>query len=199
MVVGVSPYHHGNLREELLDRAQELVRSRGVAELSLREVARDAGVSHAAPRRHFPDRQALLDGLALRGFERLREELGDAALAKGRGGYEGRLKRIGLAYVTFAVRDAALLELMFASKKLDPDGPLHEAADAAFAVIMELIAEGQANGDLVAGDTQDVVTVLFPMLHGLASLAGSGMLDAATLDDTVRAAIDGVLAGLRPR
>ncbi len=199
MVVGVSPYHHGNLREELLDRAQELVRSRGVAELSLREVARDAGVSHAAPRRHFPDRQALLDGLALRGFERLQAELAEAAAAKGRGGYDGRLKRIGLAYVAFAVRDAALLELMFASKKLDPDGPLHEAADAAFAVIMELIAEGQANGDLVAGDTQDVVTVLFPMLHGLASLAGSGMLDAATLDDTVRAAIDGVLAGLRPR
>jgi len=195
----VSPYHHGNLREELLDRAQEIVRARGVAELSLREVARDAGVSHAAPRRHFPDRQALLDGLALRGFERLRVELDEAASTTGRGGYEGRLQRVGRAYVAFAVRDAALLELMFASKKLDPDGPLHDAADAAFAVIMELIAQGQEDGHLVAGDTQEVVTVLFPMLHGLASLASSGMLDAASLDDTVRAAIDGVLAGLRPR
>lgn len=199
MVVGVSPYHHGNLREELLDRALELVRARGVAELSLREVARDAGVSHAAPRRHFPDRQALLDGLALRGFERLREVLEDAASSKGRGGYEGRLVRIGQAYVAFAVRDAALLELMFASKKLDPDGPLHEAADAAFAVIMTLIADGQARGDLVGGDTEDVVTVLFPMLHGLASLTAGGMLDEAGLDDTVRTAIHGVLAGLRPR
>ena len=65
------PYHHGNLRGALLDAAERTVRERGVQALSLRELAREIGVSHGAPRRHFPDRQALLDALAESGFERL--------------------------------------------------------------------------------------------------------------------------------
>ncbi|WP_309233718.1 TetR/AcrR family transcriptional regulator [Conexibacter sp. W3-3-2] len=191
------PYHHGNLREELLDRALDTVRDRGVAALSLREVARDAGVSHAAPRRHFPDRQALLDGLAQRGFERLRTTL-EAAAGDGRGPYAARLERVAQAYVAFAVRDAALLELMFAAKKLDPDGPLHEAAEQAFAVMLELLAEGRVDGEL-AGAVDDAVAVLFPLLHGLASLAGAGMLETDDLDATVATALRGALTGLRPR
>ena len=62
--VNERPYHHGNLRQALLAQAERTVRERGVQELSLRELAREVGVSHAAPRRHFPDRQALLDALA---------------------------------------------------------------------------------------------------------------------------------------
>src|SRR5277367_2560745 len=69
------PYHHGNLRAALLDQAERTVRERGVQELSLRELARDVGVSHGAPRRHFADRQALLDALAEVGFTRLGAEL----------------------------------------------------------------------------------------------------------------------------
>ena len=65
------PYHHGNLRSALLAAAERTVRERGVQDLSLRELAREIGVSHGAPRRHFPDRQALLDALAESGFERL--------------------------------------------------------------------------------------------------------------------------------
>ena len=62
------PYHHGNLREALLVQAMTTLREGGVEALSLRELARAVGVSHAAPRRHFPDRQALLDALAERGL-----------------------------------------------------------------------------------------------------------------------------------
>ena len=71
------PYHHGNLRQALLDAAERTVRERGVEALSLRELAREVGVSHGAPRRHFPDRQALLDAhdeavvSAVAAFERL--------------------------------------------------------------------------------------------------------------------------------
>src|ERR1700736_4378582 len=73
------PYHHGNLRAALLAQAERTVRERGVQDLSLRELAREVGVSHGAPRRHFPDRQALLDALAEAGFARLGAELRNAA------------------------------------------------------------------------------------------------------------------------
>ena len=73
------PYHHGNLRSALLAAAERTVRERGVQDLSLRELAREVGVSHGAPRRHFPDRQALLDALAESGFDRLGAELRAAA------------------------------------------------------------------------------------------------------------------------
>ena len=78
------PYHHGNLRSALLAAAERTMRARGVQGLSLRELAREVGVSHGAPRRHFPDRQALLDALAESGFERLGAEL--RAAADGAGG-----------------------------------------------------------------------------------------------------------------
>ena len=70
-------YHHGDLRAALIARAAEVVVADGVGALSLRELARDLGVSHGAPSRHFPDKQALLDALALDGFERLRVDLAD--------------------------------------------------------------------------------------------------------------------------
>src|ERR1700761_521374 len=112
------PYHHGNLRSALLDAAERTVRERGVGELSLRELARDVGVSHGAPRRHFPDRQALLDALAESGFERLGREL-RAALDGAGDKFEERLHATGAAYIRFATEDPALLELMFAGKHRD--------------------------------------------------------------------------------
>src|SRR3954471_18996684 len=108
-------YHHGNLRFELLDAAERTLATRGAGDLSLRELARDVGVSHAAPRRHFRDKQALLDALAQNGFERLGREL-DRALARADGGFPARLAAFAQAYVRFATRNGALLELMFASK-----------------------------------------------------------------------------------
>src|ERR1700748_988092 len=87
------PYHHGNLRAALLAQAEQPVRDRGLQALSLRELAREAGVSHAAPRRHFPDRQALLDALAQDGFDRLGREL-SAALDQGEG-FDAQLAAVG--------------------------------------------------------------------------------------------------------
>src|ERR1700722_17630556 len=82
-VTPARPYHHGNLRTALLAAAEQTVRERGVQDLSLRELAREIGVSHGAPRRHFPDRQALLDALAESGFERLGAELRAAVAGAG--------------------------------------------------------------------------------------------------------------------
>src|SRR5436853_3817132 len=108
-------YHHGNLRTALLEQAERSVREHGVERLSLRELAREVGVSHGAPRRHFPDRQALLDALAEAGFDRLGAELNAAIDCAGED-FEARLRATAAAYVRFATRDAALLELMFAGK-----------------------------------------------------------------------------------
>src|SRR3954451_10113690 len=83
-------YHHGILRSELLEQAEQTLRERGAGELSLRELAREVGVSHAAPRRHFRDKQALLDALATNGFERLGRSL-DRALARAGSGFPDRL------------------------------------------------------------------------------------------------------------
>ena len=193
----VRRYHHGNLREELLERAEEIVRTRGVADLSLRELAREAGGRHGAPRRHFPDRQALLDALALSGFRRLERELAEAA--GGRATYQIRMSRTATAYVRFATRDAALLELMFTGKHRDPAGPVRAAADQTFAVVAELIAEGQAGGHLVGTDPMQPGLLVFATLQGLASLANGAMLDGVELDQAVTDAVDGLMLGLRPR
>src|SRR3712207_4998939 len=110
MAVGAPKrYHHGNLRTALLERAERTLRERGERGLSLRELAREVGVSHAAPRRHFPDKQALVDALAEDGFERLGRTL--AAAIDGAGtSFESRLAAMTRAYVSFASRHGELLE-----------------------------------------------------------------------------------------
>jgi AcrR family transcriptional regulator len=190
------PYHHGNLRTALLAQAQRTVRDRGVSELSLRELARDVGVSHAAPRRHFPDRRALLDALAVAGFDRLGAEL-RAAMAGADESFQGRLQATAGAYIQFAIEDAELLDLMFTGKHRESAAVLVEAADRAFAVLFELIIQGQADGALEPGDPERVGLVLFATVQGLAALVTSGMVEAEQLDWLLPDAIAHFLRGSR--
>jgi len=101
------PYHHGNLREALLERAAEVVAEHGVEALSLRGLARDLGVSHAAPSRHFADRRALISELAKEGFRRSVEAMREGAEAAGPDPV-ARYRAIGRAYVRFACEKTAL-------------------------------------------------------------------------------------------
>src|ERR1700760_4568679 len=101
------PYHHGNLREALLQAAERALETTGAQDLSLRELAREVGVSHAAPRRHFPDKQALLDALALNGFEQLGAVLTDAINDAGED-FEARMLAIARAYTGYATAHPAL-------------------------------------------------------------------------------------------
>jgi AcrR family transcriptional regulator len=190
------PYHHGNLRTALLAEAQRTVRERGVQELSLRELARAVGVSHGAPRRHFPDRQALLDALAEAGFARLGAALRRAVDGAGED-FAARLRATAAAYVRFATRDAELLELMFAGKHREQSGILHEAADRAFSVILELIEQGQADGALEPGDPERIGLVLFATIQGVATLVTGGMVDAEQLDELLADAVSHFLRGSR--
>jgi AcrR family transcriptional regulator len=191
------PYHHGNLRTALLDQAQQTVRERGVEQLSLRDLARQIGVSHGAPRRHFADRQALLDALAQAGFERLGSELRAAVDAAG-DGFEERLRATAAAYVQFATEDADLLELMFAGKHRDPTGALADAADRAFAVMLDLIVQGQANGALQPGDPERVGLVLFATIQGIAALVTAGLVQPDQVTGLVADATAYFLRGSRP-
>jgi AcrR family transcriptional regulator len=190
------PYHHGNLRMALLAQADRTVRERGVQELSLRELARETGVSHGAPRRHFPDRQALLDALAEDGFARLGAELQNAVDGAGED-FQPRLRATAAAYVRFATRDAALLELMFAGKHGDQTGALNEAADRAFSVMLQLIQQGQADGVLEPGEPERVGLVLFATIQGIAALVTGGMVHAEQLDELVADSIAHFLRGSR--
>ena len=190
------PYHHGNLRAALLQEAERTVRENGTQALSLRELARAVGVSHAAPRRHFPDRQALLDALADTGFARLGTELKEAADGAG-DAFEPRMHAIGAAYVRFATRDAALLELMYAAKHRPAATDLQAAADRAFAVVLDLIHQGQEEGALERDDPERVGFVLFATIHGIASLVTAGVIPADRCDELVHDAIAQLLRGAR--
>jgi AcrR family transcriptional regulator len=188
------PYHHGDLRRALLAQAERTVREQGVEQLSLRGLARQVGVSHGAPRRHFADRQALLDALAEAGFARLGGELRSAVDGAGED-FEARLRAAAAAYVRFATRDAALLELLFAGKHREQSGALHEAAEKAFSVILELIEQGQDNGVLERGDPERVGLVLFATIQGIAALLSGGIVESEQLDDLVADAIARFLRG----
>ena len=189
-------YHHGNLRAALLARAEAVLREEGAGALSLRELARDVGVSHGAPRRHFADKQALLDALALAGFARL----GEALAAAGSGGpFPARVEAVAHAYVGFATREANLLEVMFAAKHSAPDRVIAEAADRAFSPVLALIADGQAAGALAPGDPEGFGVSLLATMQGLAALANRGMLGEGTLDERVADAVARLLRGSAPR
>ncbi len=185
------PYHHGNLRTTLLAEAERTLRDHGLEALSLRDLARQAGVSHAAPRRHFADRQALLDALAEAGFARLDDEIHQAIDGAGQD-YEARLRAVAAGYVRFATRDAALLELMFGAKNAkDVEAPdtLRAAAERVFTAFGDLIDQGQRTGVLPPGDPERLRLLVVATLQGIAALVTSGRVQPGQVDPLIADAI----------
>jgi AcrR family transcriptional regulator len=189
------PYHHGRLRAELLTEAGRTLREQGIEALSLRDLARQAGVSHAAPRRHFADRQALLDALAEAGFARLGDEVRTAIDGAGEN-YDARLRAGVTAYVRFATHDAALLDLMFAAKGARQAAVAPESSAPLFATVADLIAEGQQAGRLPPGDPERLRLLLAAILQGIAALVTSGR---ARPDQTDALITDAVALFTRPQ
>ncbi|WP_402463190.1 TetR/AcrR family transcriptional regulator [Isoptericola aurantiacus] len=187
-------YHHGNLRASLLDRAEEVLADDGVDGLSLRALARDLGVSHGAPARHFRDRQALLDALALRGFERL-----DAALATTGGTWQERLRGLARTYVDFATAHPALLAAMY-DVKHHPDATeaLRAEAGRGRTLLRDTLRSGQRAGEVVEGDADELGTVLFAAVHGVVQLAAGDLLDGADVREVLDATVALCLRGLAP-
>ncbi|MFD2422224.1 TetR/AcrR family transcriptional regulator [Amycolatopsis pigmentata] len=192
------PYHHGNLRTALLDAAERSLREQGSDQLALRDLAREIGVSHAAPRRHFPDRQALLDALAETGFARLHTTL-RTALADAGHDFPSRLRATATAYTRFATDNAALLELMYTSKHRPDATQIVKAAAAPFGLMNELIVQGQAQGALQEGDPERIGIVLFATLQGIATIINGNIVKPELLDGLVETAAEQFLRGARPR
>jgi AcrR family transcriptional regulator len=191
-------YHHGALRGALLAQAQKTLRVSGVDGLSLRELARAVGVSHAAPRRHFEDKAALLEALVADGFDRLGDALAAAAKPDGRD-FVATLNDVAVAYVRFATDNPALVDLMSASRYLaNASDELRHAREASFEPVVQLVATGQATGELIAGDFQQIGTVLFATLHGVATLTNNKMIDPLE-DKLIFDVVDSLLNGLAPR
>ena len=190
-------YHHGDLRAALLDQAERTLRDRGEAALSLRELARDLGVSHAAPSRHFRDRRALLDALALVGFDRMGARLVEAD--RPGAAFGERLTVLARACVDFAVREPEMMALMF-SRKQDSDAldELHKAWMRLASPVFATIADGQRTGDVYEGDVERIALSTFVSVHGVGSLTTAGMLrpeeTAQALDD----ALGHLIKGLKP-
>jgi AcrR family transcriptional regulator len=153
-------YHHGDLRRVLLEAAASAIRESGVPALSLRALARRAGVSHAAPAHHFGDKAGLLTALAAQGYALLADALAAA----------NNFLDSGVAYVSFAVAHPAHFEVMF-SAVLKDDPALREARDQAAAVLYRHV-------DALAdpGEVRDAALAAWSMAHGFATLWLSGSL-----------------------
>ncbi|HEY0255857.1 MAG TPA: TetR/AcrR family transcriptional regulator [Candidatus Methylacidiphilales bacterium] len=190
------PYHHGNLRQELLRAAEAALEARGVQQLSLRELSRELGVSHSSPQRHFKTKQDLIDALAIMGFERLSSVMAKASEARGQD-YNARLTKAAHASVGFALKHPALFALMFEAK-LWPGMPpeLRTAVMAAFSHIPNVLREGQAAGKIIAGDPHELALTLGAALHGLIAMSIDGKIRGVPLKSIVPETVQHVLKGL---
>lgn len=156
-------------------------------------------MSHAAPRRHFADRRALLDALAESGFMRLGEQLRAAVDEIGdESDLPARLHAFASAYVRFATDNAALTGLMNSSKHRPGAIAVTEAAAAAFGQISDLIEEGQERGELEGDDPEEIGLILYATVLGITTMLNSGMIEPARLEGLVGTAVTQFLRGARP-
>lgn len=179
--MGRDVYHHGDLRRALLEAAEGLVARQGAAQVSLRSIAREAGVSSAAPYHHFPDRESLLAEVASSGFRHLGAAMERAAEARPDGAGLDRLRAAGIAYVGFAVANPHVYRLMFSGLLSDRSRfpGLQAAADATFGVLLRHLGSHEPGGP--DGSLPAVALATWSTVHGLASLLIEGMLrDEAT-------------------
>lgn len=177
-------YHHGDLRRALLDAAIRLISTEGADALTLRAAARAAGVSQAAPYRHFADKGELLAAVAEEGFRLMAAEMRAAAAAYA-GDAIGAFRSCGLAYVAFARAHSAHFRVMFgrhvANRAAYPG--LKDAAGEAFALLEGRIADGQKAGFVINGDVRPLALATWSMVHGLAALLVDGQLEGRGGDD----------------
>jgi AcrR family transcriptional regulator len=184
-----STYHHGDLRAALLDAALEVLEEDGATALSLRGIARRAGVSPAAPYRHYADREALVSAVAAVGYRELAERLAAAHPAPSN---RAQLADVAVAYVRFAIERPALFRIMF-GEPCDRDNDERVAATAAVTLYLrEIVARCFPDSDPDA-----LAPAIWALVHGLAFLYLDGKLDARTpaaVAGRVTAAVEAVLS-----
>ena len=199
-------YHHGARRQALIDATEALLAEKGADGFSLREVARRAGVSAAAPSHHFGDAAGLLTAVATLGFEGLTKALaaGDAR------GDDARtaLREQGIEYVRYAMDHPGRFRLMFRSGQLHKDAALEHHGTAAFEVLAHGVrrAFGVADAASMTPEHWNAVTALWSLVHGYAHLAIAGKLDPLCREqglesfvaDSLSPILAATIAGLMP-
>lgn len=173
-----APYHHGALREALLQAAERVLERDGLAGLTLRAVAREAGVSHAAPTHHFGDLTGLLSELAAVGFRQFNIAMasaGDSATTP-----LARALARPKAYVAYAQAHPGMYGIMFRTERLDYSRPsLHEAAEASFAGLANAVGamrQEQISGNTLTLDQGAAIARAWSMVHGFTTLLLDGRL-----------------------
>ena len=188
-------YHHGNLRETLLEAARDLVAERGPQGFTLVEAARRAGVSPSAPYRHFKDREEVLAALATRGFVLFGESL--RAAAQQAGSPREALRAMGPAYLGFARREPGYYAAMFSFKPAEAEADDVQPRFAAFEALVQAVSGALPPG---GPDPRLVALQVWALSHGVAMLERAGMpppdLGAPPPEEVLR---QGVEALLRPR
>lgn len=177
-------YHHGDLGNALLSAAEKLLEEKGVAGVSLRETAKIAGVSHAAPYRHFKDKTALLAGLSTIGYARLADAMEQCATDNP----ENTLKQLAdasHAYVNLATRHPQMTNLMFGGI-IRPEDCTHELeviSERAFMGLLNIIRNGQSSGAIVNKDPMEVALLVWSTVHGFSLLCSAGHLGKFTVSE----------------
>jgi AcrR family transcriptional regulator len=160
----------------LLDAVDAALRESAVSSLSLRDVARRAGVSHAAPAHFFGNKAGLLTAFAVRGFQSLAAAVLGEVVASSQDG-PSKLAAIGTGYVRFAIAEPSLFEVMFRADVLDVrDAALTNATQSAYALLTSTVEQCAREGALTGRDPAVVAIAAWSMVHGLASLWTSGWL-----------------------
>jgi AcrR family transcriptional regulator len=183
-VAAARPYHHGNLKQVLLEAAVALIAETGPRGFTLREAARRAGVSHNAPYRHFRDRNDLLAAVATDGFDRLADAMARAAP---KASPLNRLRRSGLAYVDFAIRWPQHFAAMFDAPWDQLDYPeCAAAAQRCFQTLLGFVRESQAARQTPPGDPERLAYHAWSLVHGIAKLANAGQFPWRSKAETLR-------------
>jgi AcrR family transcriptional regulator len=167
----VRAYHHGDLRETLMEAALASIAAHGTEKLSLRALAREAGVSPTAPYRHFSSKESLLAAIAEAGYAQLLGRF-ELVVAAAHGDLESRLLAIGMAYLEFALEHPARYELMFGSVLADFSGyaSLQEAGQRCYRVLYQVLEDGLEHADGSDLTATRLGGVVWAAVHGVASL-----------------------------
>lgn len=189
-------YHHGDVRNVLLQQAEKILIDEGPTGLSLRRLARMTGVSEAAPYRHFDGKDGILAAVAINAFERFAEQLEE--VAGGSDKHEERIMALGAAYVRFAVENPQHFRLIFGRERppLDQYPELRDAADNAFDVLQRAVTSVDRKAEMTlteAATAYNRALAAWSRAHGIAMLVIDGMI-VPPVDQDLSSFVLGLLA-----
>lgn len=193
-------YHHGDLRNTLLAIATELLAEDGVHALSLRKMAKRAGVSHNAPYMHFADKEAVLAAIAEEGFRLLTIDV-ESAIAQAENNTRQKLIVASQAYVNFALNHPNHLQVMFRPVDVAKYPNLLKVSQASLNQLFELVKSGQERGELSAADTHEMTKAIWAMVHGVSAISVAYnttilLPGKASVEDTVSTFVTFLLDGM---